>query len=306
MLHCPSTPERGYTIRSMEQRRAGEGLPVGVLAAALRAAAPLRRRKQVLGLSIAMRRRATAWIPGEPCVAIHVVEKIDAARLHPARALPPFIEVKHGGRRWRVPTDVRTARGSTVGRCYGHVAAPINLHGASEIIGGISACVITTSEPKLLISGHVARRAGRRLIANGIPLVTEAPRMTSRLDHCLASAGFELTDASLPNGVRFAGLRDRATVHQGETLFVSRALDGGVHQVVVRDTEADARFDYPSGPTRVFGLIGVDSVCDRGDSGCPLFDADFRLVGTLLGGISEDYYLPADHAFAQLGIALPG
>lgn len=259
----------------------------------------------MLGLAIGMRRRADAWIPGEACIAIRVVEKIGAERLHPARALPAFIEVSHGGRAWRVPTDVRTAHGARAGRCYGHVAMPINLQGASEVIGAVSACVITTSQPKLLISGHVARAAGRQMIANGVSFVTEEPRIDRRLDHCLAHAKFDLSDASLPNGIRFTGIRDRDTVRKGDTLFIAHARDRGIHEVVVRDIEADALFAYPSGVSRVHGLIGVDSVCTQGDSGCPLFDARFRLVGTLLGGLGEDYFLPADYAFKRLGIALP-
>lgn len=279
--------------------------PAAVLAAALREAAPLRRRKQVLGLSIGMRRRQDAWVAGEDCIAVRVVEKLGADRLHPRSAIPPFIEVSHEGRRWRVPTDIRPGGGEAIGRCYGHVARAISLAGESKIIGGVSACVITTGEPKLLISGHVARRAGRRMTANGIAFVTEEPQLTSRLDHCLARATFALADAALPNGVRLAGLRESCTVSRGDPLFVFRAVTQELRRVVVRDTDADALFEYPSGTARVHGLIGVDDACDRGDSGSPLFDEDFRLVGTLLGGLGEDYYLPADYAFQQLKIALP-
>lgn len=293
------------TWRSVATRHPRGRIPAAVLAAALREAAPLRRRKHVLGLSIGMRRRGEAWFADEACVAIRVVAKLDADALHPRRAFPPFIEVRHGGRRWRVPTDVRSADGATAGQCYGHVARPINLEGEAEVIGGVSACVITTGEPKLLVSGHVAGHAGRRMVANGVAFVTEEPRLTSRLDHCLARARFALSEAALPNGARFTGLRARATIRRGDTLFVFRALSPKLHEVVVRDTDADAPFAYPSGTWRVHGLIVVDDACARGDSGCPLFDEDFKLVGTLLGGLGEDYYLPADYAFRQLGIGLP-
>ena len=276
-----------------------------MLAAALREAAPLRRRRQVLGLSIGMRRADAAWVRGEDCIAIRVVRKLAPDQLRSGQALPSYISVRHAGRTWRVPTDVRCSDGATAGRCYRHVAQPLRLRDDPEVIGAVSACVITTSQPKVLISGHVALKAGRRLIANGLELVTEEPRMGPRLDHCLATADYALADAVLPNGLRFAGLRDRASLERGDKLFVFRALEPGICEVEVRDTDADALFKYPAGLARVYGLIQVDDVCRGGDSGSPLFDADFRLVGTLLGGLGQDYYLPADYAFEQLQIALP-
>lgn len=280
-------------------------IPTRVLAKALALAAFLRRRKHVLGLSIGMRQRAGVWVPEEPCIAIRVTKKPAVSDLQRRQVFPRFILVRSNGESWRVPTDVRTGRGLLAGQCYGHVSKPLALASTQQAIGGISACVITTSEPRLLISGHVAVRAGRRMVADGLEITTERPYMTSRLDHCLARADFDLADATLPNGVPFAGIRDRTSVTRGEELFVYRARDGMYHRVVVRDVNADALFDYPAGQTRVYGLIVVDDVCAKGDSGCPLFDADFQLVGTLLGGVGEDYYLPADYAFQKLSIALP-
>jgi hypothetical protein len=281
-----------------------------VLHAALRAAAPLRRRKGVLGLSIGMRHRGGQWVPGEHCIAVRVADKASHEReLHPRQVLPRSITVELGRKTWQVPVDVRDAGGATAASCYGHIATQIRNEGG-ECIGGVSACVITTGAPKFLISGHVARRAGRRLTANGVALMTEEPRMTGRLDHCLAGATFNLADASLPNNGKFRGIRSSATVHPGESLFVQRALDGSLHQVTVQETTADTLFEYPTGVTRVFNLIATDDVTDFGDSGCPLFDDHLRLVGTLLGGldrsqVGSDYYLPADYAFSQLSISLP-
>jgi hypothetical protein len=294
----------GPTRRGRRER--APALSPEVLRAALREATYLRRRKNVIGLSIGMRhRRDCGWIPHEACISIRVAEKLPPDELRARQAFPAFITVKCGGRSWRIPTDVRTAGGPAVGTCFGHVAARLTENGAGNVLGGVSACVITETDPKFLISGHVAARAGRTLLANGVQLVTEHPAMTSRLDHCLASAEFQLTDATLPDGVRFTGIRDSASIRRGEPLFVSRALDASTHQVTVRNTDADALFEYSTGIRRVFGLIATDQVCEKGDSGCPLFDADHKLVGTLLGGVGEDYYLPIDYAFDKLTIGLP-
>lgn len=280
-------------------------IPLAVLRAALRRAGPLRRRKGVVGLSIGMRRRDEAWVDGEPCISILVVEKHAREALRPGRALPPFIAVTVGGRSWKVPTDVRSTGGVDVGTCFGYVGSAVHAHGDPQVFGGISACVITTTQPKFLISGHVAARAGRTLVVDDVAFVTEQPVMTPRLDHCLARADFDLARASLPNDVAFKGLRDSASLAHGDELFVYRATTGAIQQVRVRHLQADARFGYASGVVRVHELIATDAVCVPGDSGCPLFDAEFLLVGTLLGGVAEDYYLPADYAFARLAINLP-
>lgn len=280
-------------------------IPEEVLGLALRQAAYLRRRNNVLGLSIGMRHRRGAWVPREDCISIRVVQKLGEHELDARHLLPRFITVKLGRRSWKVPTDVRTAGGLSVGQCFGHVAAQLTGQDSALVVGGVSACVLTTTVPKFLISGHVAEGPGRRLVANGIELITEDPVMTNRLDHCLATADFNLTDASLPDNVRFRGIRDSASIRRGDSLFVGRAIDNQTHQVVVRNTQADTVFRYPTGNKKMVELLAVDAVCQKGDSGCPLFDEDFNLVGTLLGGAGEDYYLPIDRAFDELTIDLP-
>ena len=252
-----------------------------------------------------MRARGENWVEGETCISIHVVDKIVPEALSAGRALPAYIPVTLGGRSWHVPTDVRWTGGLSAGTCFGYVASPIHAAGDPKVFGGVSACVITSTEPKLLISGHVARRAGRELVVDDLTFVTEEPRMTDRLDHCLARADFDLGRASLPNNVAFKGIRAPATLKLGDTLLVYRATVDAMQQVRIRDLHADPVFRYTTGDVRLRNLISTDAVCIPGDSGCPLFDQDFLLVGTLLGGVVEDYYLPADYAFEKLAINLP-
>jgi hypothetical protein len=290
-------------LTAVRSRRA---IPATVLRAALRHAGYLRRRKGVVGLSIGMRQRGQRWVAAEACISILVVDKIAADDLPARQALPGFIPVAMGGRTWQVPTDVRSTGGVRVGTCFGHVARPIDQEGQTRVVGGVSACVLTTTEPKFLISGHVAAAAtNARLSVQGIPLTPERPVMTRLLDHCLARGELELSSASLPNKLAFKGIRSRASLWQGEVLFVYRATIGGMRRVTVRGVDADAPFRYATGDVRVYQLIATNAICIEGDSGCPLFDAEFRLVGTLLGGVTEDYYLPADYAFEKLSIRLP-
>lgn len=296
-------PRQTKSLPAARRAPAPPALPAEVLHAALRAAAPLRRRKGVLGLSIGMRNRGGRWVPGEHGIAVRVADKADHERdLHPRQILPRHITVELGRRTWQVPVDVHHV-GATAGTCYGHVARPVTDGG--RCIGGVSACVVTTGAPKFLISGHVAATAQGPLSVDGLPISTEQPVLTARLDHCLARATFQLGDASLPNLQRFTGIRKSSTIQLGEQLFVYRALDGAPHQVTVLHTKADTPFEYSIGVVQLQELIGTNDVCGEGDSGSPLYDDHFRLVGTLVGGHGEDFYLPADYAFQKLSISLP-
>jgi hypothetical protein len=278
-----------------------------VMAAALRRARRWRRRADVLAVGVGQRRRQGRWIDDQTCIVVKVAWKLDAGHLarHGHAPLPRRIEVTIGQRRYRVAVDVQETRGEVAGRCQGCAGGSLTIN--SALRGGVAAIVSDGGETKILIAGHVGKRAGVTVQAGTVTGRTEAPVMNARADHCLVVPrdGVPPDAATLVDGTRLHGVVSVGELAVGQTMYFHRAATGRRTPVVLRHLDISAPFEYPDGIRDLEHLLATDGSTVAGDSGTLLFDSSFRAAGTLVGLFgNESYFIPCERAFPLLGIAL--
>jgi len=278
-----------------------------VLAAALKRANRWRGRPGVLAVGLGQRRRLGHWVRGETCVVVKVPWKLDPSHLRKARqkALDAWIVVTVDGRKHRVAVDVQETRGDLVGRCQGCAGGAVRI--AGQLRGAVGPVVSDAGATKIMISGHVGKRAGVSLSAGGVNGTTEAPAMTTDVDACLVLPGqtFPANGGTLVDGSALAGVAPVAELTVDQTLFFQRAATGARTAAVLRHLDIGAPFQYPDGVHALEHLIATDGVTVDGDSGTLLYDASFRAVGTLVGLFgNESYFVPCERSFGILGLGL--
>ncbi len=279
-----------------------------VLQAAKRAASPWMSRAYVVSVGIGQRNCKKAWLD-EACIVVKVDRKLDPEELRARRRrpFPPWIEVVVEGRRARVPVDVQHTGGELYGALQAIVGAPVR-HGEKHI-GSVSAVVrgvenLDTARA-VLISGHVAKKGGRRVRVADMLGITREPVRTNRLDHCLVDLVPLPGQCALLDGTPVSTCRDVRTLVVGQTLYFYKMATGKRTPLVFREPDTDAQFQTEHGVIRMLGLVSTDRGTERGDSGALLFDEKFRAVATLLGAFADhSYFIPCGAAFAELGIQL--
>jgi hypothetical protein len=280
-----------------------------VLQAAKRVASRWMSRAYVVSVGIGQRSCDRTWLD-EACIVVKVDRKIDSEELgaHRRRRFPSRIEVVVDGKRARVPVDVQETGGELVGTLQSIVGAPVR-HGQQHI-GSVSAVVRGIDDPDTskiaLISGHVARRPGRRLRISNMVGYTRAPVRTSHLDHCLVDLVPLPGQCAFLDGTLTTGVREISTLVVGQTLYFTKMATGVRTPIVFRDHDTVAWFEDEHGHKRkMFGLVATERGTDDGDSGAMLFDGQFRAVATLLGALgNRSYFIPCGFAFEALGIQL--
>jgi hypothetical protein len=219
--------------------------------------------------------------------------------------LPRFIEITLDGRKRRVPVDVQDTSGCKAGRCQGCAGGAVLIQ--DKLRGGAGAVVASAGGPRLLVSGHVAKRAGVVIRVAAFQGKTEAPIMNARLDHCLvAPQSAPAADwATLVDGTSLSGVAALDDLTLGQTLYFHRAETGERVPVVLRHLDISAPFEYPDGIRPLQHLLGTDGATVDGDSGTLLYDASFAAVATLVGCLhDESYFIPCESAFRLLGLGL--
>lgn len=276
-----------------------------VLQAARRQALRWLRREHVVAVGIGRR-----WRAGKPCGEACVVVKVDwklepeILRARHLRLFPRWIEVVVDGKRGRVRVDVQDTGGELLGKHQGLVGRGVAL--GPKVIGSVSAVVQSDGELAVLVSGHVAKVAGRELTIGEARGVTGEPVRTRRLDHCLVEVpGLVASDAALLGGIPLNGVRSVRTLSLGEVLYFHRAATGERVPVAVEDLEEDALFATEHGKVRMQGLLVTEGATRDGDSGAMLHDARFAAVGTLVGSLGgRSFFISCEYALAALDLQL--
>lgn len=270
-------------------------------------------RDYVVSVGIGQR-LADATYCDEVCIVVKVDWKLsrEALRAKRRRPFPPHLEVTIDGKRARVGVDVQETRGQTAGQLHSIVGAPVCCEGQN--VGSVSAVVRTASASPggpaaaktVLISGHVARKRGRKVSICGMTGTTGEPVRTRRLDHCLVEIVPEPSQCSvLLDGASLSGVREVKTLRPGQTLYFHGMSTGKRTPLILRDLDVAAPFVVERGVVTMLGLVATELGTVGGDSGAMLFDETFRAVGTLLGAFADrSYFIPCDYAFAALGIQL--
>lgn len=276
-----------------------------VLQAAKRKASRWLTRAEVVGIGIGLRHREGRW-HDEVCIVVKIDWKLAAQplRTRKRRPLPAWIEVVVDGRRSRVGVDVQETGGEVAGRHQGLVGSAV--HHEGEAVGSVSAVVTADGNRLVLISGHVAKHAGRQLTIGGAIGVTQDPIRSKRLDHCLVDLkSSDPPEAVLVDGSELTGIRPIPSLTLGQTLYFHRTATGTRVPLILRHVEMSAPFWTPDGIVQMEGLVVTNGRTVEGDSGALLYDEKFRAVATLLGAFAgESYFIPCDYAFAALGIQL--
>lgn len=258
-------------------------------------------------MGIGQRRRSGRWVEDQTCIVVKVQWKLDEAHLRRVgrATLPRWIEITVNRRKRRVRVDVQETRGELAGRCQGCAGGALRVAGALR--GGVGPVVADAGTPKVLISGHVGKRAGVAVSAGPVGGTTEAPVMTSLVDGCLVAPDGDLPAdaATLVDGTALTGVAPVDELAVGQTMFFQRAATGRRTPVVLRHLDMSAPFQYPDGVHDLQHLLATDGSTVDGDSGTLLFDASFRAVATLVGLFgNESYFVPCEQTFHLLGLAL--
>lgn len=279
-----------------------------VLQAAKRTASRWMSRAYVVSVGIGQRNSKKTWLD-EACIVVKVDRKLEpeAMRAQRRRPFPRWLEVVVDGKRSRVSVDVQHTGGELYGALQSIIGAPVR-HGDKNI-GSVSAVVRGVDDPAaartVLISGHVAKKQGRRVRIANMLGVTRDPIRTNRLDHCLVDLVPLPGQCALLDGTPISTCRDVSTLVVGQTLYFYKMATGKRTPLVFREPDTDAQFQTEHGVVRMLGLVATDRGTERGDSGAMLFDEKFRAVGTLLGAFANhSYFIPCGAAFAALGIQL--
>ena len=260
-----------------------------------------------MAIGVGQRRRDGHWVEGEMCIVVKVQWKLDAGHLMRAQQtlLPRWIDVTVEGRKRRVRVDVQETRGQLAGHLQGCTGGMLRIQG--EWRGGVGPVVSDAGTAKMLISGHVGKQAGVKVVAGTVTGTTEQPMMTSNLDHCLVvpDAVPPAHAATLVDGTSLSGVTSVEELSVGDTVYFHRAATGRRTPVVVRHIDISAPFEYPDGVHQMQHLIATDGSTVDGDSGTLLFDASFGAIGTLVGLFgNESYFIPCAQAFRSLGLGL--
>lgn len=281
-----------------------------VLQAAKKKAERWLTRGDVLSVGIGQRFTQGTW-RDEACIVVKIDWKLSAEMMRARKRtpLPRWIDVVVDGKRARVGVDLQETAGELTGTFQSIIGSPVSCEGAC--IGSVSAVVRGTSGGKkgpkaFLISGHVAREKGRKMVIGGATGVTAEPVISDRLDHCLVEFDPEPAHQSLLlDGSNLTGICPVKSLQLGQTLYFHRAATGMRVPLLLRHIDISAPFQTSQGVVQMRGLLATDGRTAAGDSGALLFDGSFRAVGTLLGAFAqESYFIPCEFAFAALGIQL--
>lgn len=285
-------PPRGLALRRRKR------FPAEVVARA-RATAAKRfadRGAVAVAWGVAQRRGLSS---GEPALVVLVDEKRPLAELPAGQRLPRNLRVRHGGRSFEVPIDVRrVARGQ---KEVDHRPGDRCLVEVSGGFGTISAILDDESRASAIVSGHVAIEVGARARAWRDRDAIDLGRVAKvRDDSSIDAARIDGVD---PDHVALlssppADLYDLGPDDLTLRLTVRRA-DGEVFGHVSA-IEEYAVFGGGAGEASPMdGLVRLDGkVTRRGDSGAPVFDPVDRLVGFVIGSANgHTYVIPARRVF---------
>ena len=266
------------------------------------------RRKGIVSIHWGSR-RARGQRTAAACVVITVRRKQPKHALHDSRVLPTFIDIKTSGRTRRVRVDVQAV--GWVGRLHdtrvdvGASAEVVLDASAGQPNGALGAVVSGPSGSRVVLSGHVARQAGRTVF--GCPVGASRVNVgrvqkvirTPRVD----VAWTELTATDLAK-LRFttAGVRDPGPGDVNRPAWVLVARDFRGLGATIDGFDESAPFDDGQAVVSMTGLVSLNkAITNPGDSGAPVVDEQARLIGFVVGVFgSKSYLIPARRAIDAL------